>query len=313
MAIKAATPMNTPSMVRPARILLRADGAQRSAHRQAQEYPRLQQGCLDDTQRRRFPQRRNRRQRARRLAGRGLSRRQIGDDQAVANRDDSIGQLREHALVRDEHHGHAALAIECPQCREDVGGRCRVEIAGRLVRQHDGRIVHQRTRNGHTLLLAAGELVGLILRAVAEAQQAEHVLGPLRIAGNVRRIEQRQFDVLHRGRARQQIEALKHETDAAAANLRQGRLIQLGDVDPFKQVIARGRHIQATQDVHQGGLARTRGAHDGHELAPPYRETHAAQRMHVDVAQSIGLRRVADEEHRLVGGNGQNRGPAPPC
>jgi hypothetical protein len=82
-------------------------------------------------------------------------------------RDDAVGQLGQRALVRDQHHRHAALAIERAHGGHDVERGLGVEIAGRLIGQHDRRIVHQRARDGYALLLAAGELVGLVASPVA--------------------------------------------------------------------------------------------------------------------------------------------------
>ena len=104
-----------------------------------------------------------------------------------------------------------------------------------------------------------------------------------------------------RAGARQQIEALEHEADAPAADARQRRLIQLRDVDALEQVVAAGRAIEAAEDVHQRRLARTGGAHDGDELAAVNGEAHAAQRVHLGVAQPIDLGHIAHDDDRLAG------------
>ena len=93
--------------------------------------------------------------------------RQVGDDLSVTDGDDAIGELGQLALVRHQHHGHTALAIERADGGHDLERGLRIEIAGRLVGQHDGRIIDQRAGDGDALLLAAGELVGLVALAVA--------------------------------------------------------------------------------------------------------------------------------------------------
>ncbi|KAG1177352.1 hypothetical protein G6F57_011294 [Rhizopus arrhizus] len=45
-----------------------------------------------------------------------------------------------------------------------------VQRAGRLIGQHDGAAIHQRTRDGHALLLAAGQLAWPVRGALAQAQ-----------------------------------------------------------------------------------------------------------------------------------------------
>ena len=124
---------------------------------------------------------------------------------------------------------------------------------------------------------------------------------------DLRRIEQRQLHIFERAGTRQQIEGLEYEADAPAADASQRRLIQLRDVDALQQVLAAGRAVQAAENVHQRGLAGPRGAHDRDELAAVDRQPHAAQCVHLGVAQVIDLGRIA---HAMIGSPGQ-RGPAP--
>ena len=80
-------------------------------------------------------------------------------------------------------------------------------------------------------------------------------------------IQQRQFDVLQCAGARQQVEALENEPDVAPAQ--QGALV-LGKARhgmAQETVLARGGHVETTQDIHHGGLAGPGGTHHGHEIA----------------------------------------------
>ena len=99
----------------------------------------------------------------------------------------------------------------------------RVERAGRLVGQDQLRPVDQRARDRHALLLAAGQLGRRVAGALGQARRAPAprsarscALGRLD-AG----IDHRQLDVLQRAGARQQVELLEHEADAAVADRRQ--------------------------------------------------------------------------------------------
>ena len=60
-------------------------------------------------------------------------------------------------------------AVELLQQRHDLEARRRIERAGRLVGEDQLRVVDQRARDGDALLLAAGELRGVMVRARAEA------------------------------------------------------------------------------------------------------------------------------------------------
>src|SRR3546814_17339673 len=74
--------------------------------------------------------------------------------------------------------------VEHLQQAQDFLGRLEVEVAGGLVADQQRRIGHDRARERHALLLAAGQLVGPELRTVAKAPQLQL---DLRIALSLRR------------------------------------------------------------------------------------------------------------------------------
>src|SRR6185295_11285925 len=108
--------------------------------------------------------------------------------------------------------------------------------------------VDQRTRNGHALLLTAGKLARMVALAISQpdpAKCAARAGQALPTAG--RRgtgIEQRQGDIFDRRRAGEQVEALEDEADALAAQPRQLRLVERGDIDAVEPVGAGGRAIK---------------------------------------------------------------------
>jgi hypothetical protein len=65
----------------------------------------------------------------------------------------------------DEHHRHAALALQVLEQREDLRLHGDVERAGRLVRDQQARLTAQGERDHHALTHTAGELV----RTLSEA------------------------------------------------------------------------------------------------------------------------------------------------
>ncbi len=70
--------------------------------------------------------------------------------------------------------------MELVEQAEHVGGRHRVQVAGGLVGQDELGLGDQRPGHGDPLLLAAGELTGLVLGAVAEIDLVERGQRPLR-------------------------------------------------------------------------------------------------------------------------------------
>ena len=77
-----------------------------------------------------------------------------------------------HPLVMGHQHDGLALLVEVVNQFEHLLAGARVEVAGGLIGQDHQRVVDQRTRDGHALLLAAGQLVGTMMQAVAQPHQS---------------------------------------------------------------------------------------------------------------------------------------------
>ena len=220
-------------------------------------------------------------------------------DLAVAELDDPRAVLGDVHFVRDQHDGDAALHVQLLEDVHDLDAGARVEVAGRLVRQQDRRLVDQRARDRDALLLAARQLVRVVVHALAEADDLEHFLRALVPLGGLHLVraavvEQRQLDVVERRRPRQQVEPLEDEADLLVADDRQLVLRHPGDVLAVEEVLPARRPIQAPDDVHEGRLAGSRRARDADELAAVDVERRAAQGAHFDVADLVGLRQVAN-------------------
>ena len=87
---------------------------------------------------------------------------------AVPARDDARAVLGDVVLVRDQEHGDAALEVEPLEDAHHLDAGPRVEVAGRLVGEENRRVRDQRARDGDALLLAAGELIRMVIGAIAE-------------------------------------------------------------------------------------------------------------------------------------------------
>ena len=89
-----------------------------------------------------------------------------------------------------------------------------VEIARRLVGEEHGRLTDERARDGHALLLAAGERTRAMLEPMSESDAAQQLLGTrLRLAPGPAGDEERHRDVLDGREFRQQVMELKDESD----------------------------------------------------------------------------------------------------
>src|SRR5260370_4769456 len=187
--------------------------------------------------------------------------------------------------------------VETANYVHDLGGVFRVQVPGRLVGKQDRGIVHEGAGDSDALLLSAGKLVRIVLLAAMQSHHFEQFRGaPLTLA-RPGRVEQRQFDVLERGRAREQIETLEDEADAAAADCGEFLLSERRDVNAFERIMPAGRPIETSEDIHQGRLPRPRGAHYRDHLSPFDDQADAAQRPDLDLAEMENLVEVGDFEH----------------
>src|SRR6185503_18661661 len=80
-----------------------------------------------------------------------------------------VATPREIGIVSDQHQSGAALAIHLEEELDHVLARGRVEVARGLVGEEQARLAHERPRDGHALLLAAGELPRIMAETLAQA------------------------------------------------------------------------------------------------------------------------------------------------
>ena len=105
-----------------------------------------------------------------------LARRALLDEVAVVHVHDAVGHVAAEAhLVADHDHGHAALG-ELPHDLEHLADQLGVEGAGRLVEEHEHRVHRHGAGDGDALLLAARELAGEEVHALAEPHLGEQLV-----------------------------------------------------------------------------------------------------------------------------------------
>jgi len=92
----------------------------------------------------------------------------VVDDRAVVNVNHARGLAGDRRVVAD-HDDRLARGVQLLEQPDDALARGRVQVARGLVREHDRRSFDQRAGDGHALHLSAGELRGLVLQAVGEA------------------------------------------------------------------------------------------------------------------------------------------------
>src|SRR5512143_1647567 len=76
---------------------------------------------------------------------------------------DPLAERRNIGLVRHEDNRDVGFLVQSNKEFHDLAAGLGVEIAGGFVRKDDRRIVYERPGNGNPLLLAAGELIRMVV------------------------------------------------------------------------------------------------------------------------------------------------------
>ena len=198
------------------------------------------------------------------------------------------------------HHEDGLPArVHAFQGPEEALGGARVEGARRLVGEKDRGAGDERAGHGGALLLSAGELVGVLVHELLDAQGPDQGREPaLHLLGRHVRQHEGQEDVVPHGEGIQQVEVLEDEPQVLATKRRQVPLTGAREVLTLQEHLPRGGLVEGGQDVEQRGLARAALPHDGNELAPPHREGHVAERgdPHADQPGLVHLLDVSDLE-----------------
>ena len=155
-----------------------------------------------------------------------------------------------------------------------------VQVRQGLVQQQHVRAERQGAGQRHPLLLAAGELGGLVVEPAGKAHGAEQLRRPrLGDLGALARDTLRQGDVVERRELRQEVVELVDEADGVQAQPRACALRELvrrlaGDRD-----LPLGGSLQQPGGVQQAGLARARGPDEADDLAGENVEVHPRQHL----------------------------------
>ena len=188
--------------------------------------------------------------------------------------------------VRD--HDHGAVLLDGVDAGLDLLRGDGVQRGRGLVQEDDGRVLEEHPGDGDALLLAAGQVGGLVLEPLRQGHDLVVDVGLARrlhdlLEGGVRLAV---ADVLLDG-AVEDVVLLQDQADVVA----QVAGVPFAQVHPVQQDFAALRHIELVQQVHDGALAGARQADqrrdparlDGHVdaeeglVAVGIGEIHAAQ------------------------------------
>src|SRR5579885_11638 len=207
-----------------------------------------------------------------------------------------------HGLgVRHGEKRDAVLGDERAEEPDDLPAGLAVEVAGGLVGEDEPWPEDERPRDRDPLLLAAGELVGTVIRAIGEAHLGERGMGARRHFPPREPLgEERKPHVRRGGERREEVEELKDEADVAAPEDRRGLGVERVEALARDPDLAARRRVEAGQDVEERGLPRPARSHDG-ERAPGFEaERHFAQGHDLEPAPPIHLRHAPHVERHAA-------------
>ena len=132
--------------------------------------------------------------------------------------------------------------------------------------------MHERTRDRHALLLAAGKRIDRAAQPIAEPDLREHRRASAPRLGAAHAIQlEHQPHVLFRVERRHEIEELVDEPDVLPAKARALRLRERRYLAPVQLDAAGVSTIDAADHIEQRGFARAAAADDGDGFTVVYR------------------------------------------
>ena len=163
---------------------------------------------------------------------------------------------------------------------DDDGAAAPVEGARRLVRKAEARPLDQGPADSHALLLAAGELGGLLVFFALEAELFQHLVGPLAgfATGHAVAPAQHDLELLPRGQSGEQVVALEDEAAVSKTELFAFTRAESPDVDHSpviaSQHLTAVRREQSREHGQERRLAGAARAHQQADLAAVQLESH---------------------------------------
>ena len=234
----------------------------------------------------------------RRLCGvSGLEGVAVGGDAPVLQGDGAGGVCRGQLRIVGHHH-HEAVAGDLLQELHHLDAGLAVQGAGGLVGQEHVRVVDQGAGDGDALHLPAGQLRGLLVDVLGQADLFQGLPGPPgAFAPGDAPDGQRQLHVGQDRLVGDQVVALEHEADAVVAVGVPVPVPVLFCGDPVDDQVPAVIAVEAADDVEQCRFSRSAGAQHGNELAAAQREADVVERRLHQLAGMVCLADMIDLQH----------------
>ena len=194
--------------------------------------------------------------------------RALFDQLAVRHEKYAVGDLAGKAhLVRDDDHRHARVC-QLLHDLQHLADHLRVERARRLVEEHDLGLHCQRADDGNTLLLPAGELAGIGVRAVGKPDTGQKLQRGLFcvLFRFMQQLHRRDGHVFENRHVREEIKMLEHHAHLLAVEV--DVAVFVGDVRAVKENLPAGGKLEQVQTPQECRLAAAGRTDHDHNLAP---------------------------------------------
>ena len=208
---------------------------------------------------------------------------------AVTQHHDTSRMRRDVGFVRD-HDDRLTLARRVPRTRFMIScDVVRVEVTRGFVGQEDGRTVDERARNGDTLTLTAGQFVGTVMQARTELHgSSASVARRLRSSAEMPAYTSGSSTFCSAVARGSRLNVWKTKPISLLRTRASWSSLIVGHEHAVEPVLAAVRRVEAADQVHERGLARTGRSHDGDVFVRADGEVDAAQCAH-DFATHVVL------------------------
>src|SRR5579875_439185 len=126
-----------------------------------------------------------------------------------------------------DEHAYLQVVTDAAQEAGDVTASDGVEVAGWFVGDNEARVVYEGTREGNTLLLAAGKSKATMVHAGAKSDALQGFAGASCALVSFHANEaQGDFDIFLGCERWKEMSVLKHHADALASQVRSGSFIK---------------------------------------------------------------------------------------
>ena len=192
--------------------------------------------------------------------------------------DGAVGHGSKGFVVGDNNEGLTHLVAKVEEEAVQLLLVLRIQRTAGLVGKDNIGLIDKGTGNGHTLLLASGKLVGLMVGTVGKFHELEQLQGTLTgLALTGTGYHGGYHDILECRELGQQLMELEDEADVLVTELAKLGAAEAEDILPPDENLSAIGLIQRAHNLQQRGLTGSAGAHDGHHLATLYLQVDATQ------------------------------------